>query len=284
MDQRKITLAVIVAALTVAPAGAAPLSAAQPDVEGLRTMVKLRDATALHRAAAAYEAVAPRVLPPELEALIVEHYADEVVRRPLLALIARKLDNYQRYPRYASRRLFDLLYADLKSGKDTLHYSIRIVANDVPNVEADLAALLPSLEAASANEIALFLGTRRHAPSVPALRALHQRIPLDKNSNQALEHATWALLQIGTPDAVQAVLERLTNAGARTIATTHHGTLKAFAHATDGVENGSMEFDQATLSQQGLTGDHGADGPTPVILLIGDGIEIDGAHVIETAA
>lgn len=46
----------------------------------------------------------------------------------------------------------------------------------------------------------------------------------------------------------QAVLERLTRLGARTIATTHHGTLKVFAHETDGVDNGSMEFDQATLS------------------------------------
>ncbi len=46
----------------------------------------------------------------------------------------------------------------------------------------------------------------------------------------------------------QAVLEQLTRAGARTIATTHHGTLKVFAHETDGVENGSMEFDQQTLS------------------------------------
>ena len=237
MDMRKITLA-IVAALTVAPAWAAlspaelavlgerdprfampePSAAAQAlaarigkdaDVEGFRAMVKLRSAPLLHRAAASYEVVAPRVLPAQLEALIVEHYADEVVRRPLLALLARKLDNYERYPRYTSRRLFDLLHAELKTGKDTLHYAIRIVANDVPGIEAELAALLPSLEAASANEIALFLGTRRHAPSVPALRALHQRIPLEKNSNQALEHATWALLQIGTPDAVQAVLERL---------------------------------------------------------------------------
>lgn len=45
----------------------------------------------------------------------------------------------------------------------------------------------------------------------------------------------------------QAVLERLTERGARTIATTHHGTLKAYAHETDGVVNGSMEFDQETL-------------------------------------
>ena len=46
----------------------------------------------------------------------------------------------------------------------------------------------------------------------------------------------------------QAVLEHLTHSGARTIATTHHGTLKVFAHETEGVENGSMQFDQATLS------------------------------------
>ncbi len=45
----------------------------------------------------------------------------------------------------------------------------------------------------------------------------------------------------------QAVLERLTEKGARTIATTHHGTLKAYAHEAERVENGSMEFDQETL-------------------------------------
>ncbi len=45
----------------------------------------------------------------------------------------------------------------------------------------------------------------------------------------------------------QAVLERLTERGARTIATTHHGTLKAYAHEAEHVANGSMEFDQATL-------------------------------------
>ncbi|MEP0548348.1 MAG: endonuclease MutS2 [Rhodothermales bacterium] len=57
----------------------------------------------------------------------------------------------------------------------------------------------------------------------------------------------------------QSVLETLTARGARTVATTHHGTLKAFAHNTDGVENGSMQFDQATLSptyrfQEGIPG------------------------------
>ena len=44
-----------------------------------------------------------------------------------------------------------------------------------------------------------------------------------------------------------ALLEVLTERKTRTIATTHHGALKAFAHNTEGIENGSMAFDAATL-------------------------------------
>lgn len=44
-----------------------------------------------------------------------------------------------------------------------------------------------------------------------------------------------------------AILEELTKRGTRTMVTTHHGALKAFAHETPGVENGSMEFDAETL-------------------------------------
>jgi len=46
----------------------------------------------------------------------------------------------------------------------------------------------------------------------------------------------------------ESVLISLTVRGAVTIATTHHGSLKAFAHGTDGVVNGSMEFDRESLS------------------------------------
>lgn len=45
-----------------------------------------------------------------------------------------------------------------------------------------------------------------------------------------------------------ALLESLTKRGAYTIATTHHSALKVFAHDTEGVENGAMEFDQARLT------------------------------------
>ncbi|MBR5134584.1 MAG: endonuclease MutS2, partial [Clostridia bacterium] len=45
-----------------------------------------------------------------------------------------------------------------------------------------------------------------------------------------------------------AVLEQLRAQGARIAATTHYAELKAYAIHTDGVENGSCEFDVATLS------------------------------------
>jgi DNA mismatch repair protein MutS2 len=45
-----------------------------------------------------------------------------------------------------------------------------------------------------------------------------------------------------------ALLEELTRRGAVTIATTHQGALKVFAHETAGVANGAMEFDLKTLT------------------------------------
>ena len=45
-----------------------------------------------------------------------------------------------------------------------------------------------------------------------------------------------------------AILDRLGQSGARTIVTTHYGTLKSFAHTQEGMENASMEFDWQTLS------------------------------------
>ena len=46
----------------------------------------------------------------------------------------------------------------------------------------------------------------------------------------------------------QAFVENVIAAGARAIVTTHHGSLKVFAHEHPNVVNGSMEFDQDTLS------------------------------------
>ncbi len=46
----------------------------------------------------------------------------------------------------------------------------------------------------------------------------------------------------------KAILSHLLRTGCLTIATTHHGELKAFAHVTAGVANASVEFDPDTLS------------------------------------
>jgi DNA mismatch repair protein MutS2 len=45
----------------------------------------------------------------------------------------------------------------------------------------------------------------------------------------------------------RALLRHLIDSGALTIATTHHGELKLFAHSTPGVRNAAVEFDPVTL-------------------------------------
>ena len=196
-------------------AGAAPLTeddaariGREASVQGLRALIAQRNQGLLFRAMQSWNFGAARELPEPLEALIVEHYADTLVQRPLLGLIAKSLDQHERYPKYRGRKLFELLYADLKSSKDNLHYAIRIIATDLP-VEPELVALLPQLDPASANELVMFLGARRYAPALPALQALQGRIPHERNTNQMLERVDWAYLQIATPEAVQAFLARM---------------------------------------------------------------------------
>jgi hypothetical protein len=184
----------------------------EASVPGLRALVAQRDQGLLFRATQSWNFGASRVLSEPLEALIVEHYADPVAQRPLVTLIAKSLENYERFPKYRSRRLFDLLYADLKAGKDTHHYALRIIATDQA-VDNDLVALLPVLDPAAANEIVMFLGKRRYAPALPALQALQERIPLERDVNGMLGRVNWAYLQIATPAATQALYARLATLG-----------------------------------------------------------------------
>lgn len=46
----------------------------------------------------------------------------------------------------------------------------------------------------------------------------------------------------------QSFIEEVVAKGSRVITTTHHGSLKVFAHTTPGIVNGAMEFDQETLT------------------------------------
>src|SRR5260221_415773 len=211
----RVWLAGAIAVCLSAAAWAAPLTeddavriGREASVEGLRALIVQHNPVLIYRATASWNFGASRTLPEPLEALVVEHYADRAIQRSLLSLLARQIDKYQRYPKYSSRKLFDLLSADLKSGKDSHHYAIVIIATDLP-VEPELAALLPGLDPAAANELVMFLGDRKFAPALPALQALQAKVPHERNTNQMLERVDWAYLQIGTPGAMQALIARL---------------------------------------------------------------------------
>ena len=180
----------------------------EANVQGMRALIAQRDQGLLFRAVNAWSI--GEELPPQLEALAVEYYADPVAQRPLIGRLGQQIDvkTHARHPRYRSRKLFDLMYADLKAGREPHHYAIRIVCTDLA-VEAELMALLPVLPVDAADEIVNFLGSRRYAAAVPALQALHARVPHERNVNQMIEHVDWAWLQIGTPEAIRALLARL---------------------------------------------------------------------------
>jgi tetratricopeptide (TPR) repeat protein len=184
----------------------------EANVEGLRALIEQHNPVLVYRATSAWNFGTWRELAAPLETLVTEHYADREIQRSLLSLLARQIDTFERYPKYRTRKLFDLLHADLKAGRDTLHYAIVIIATDLA-VEADLAALLPQLDPAAANEIVMFLGHRRYAAALPQLQALQARVALDKNVNGMLERIDWAYLQIGTPEAMQALYARLRSLG-----------------------------------------------------------------------
>lgn len=180
----------------------------ETDIQAARALIAQRDQGKLFSALRSWNFGGARELPPAVEALIAEHFADPVAQRPLLSLIARDLDRFERYPKYRSRRLFDLLHAELRAGKDTHHYAIKVIATALP-VEAELTALLAQLDPAAANEIVMFVGQRKYAPAVPALQALQARVPHERNTNGMIERVAWAYLQIGTPQATSALLARL---------------------------------------------------------------------------
>ncbi len=181
----------------------------EKDIRGLRTLIAERAQGLLHRAMNSWPKLREtREYPPALEALAIEFYADPVAQRPLIGQLGNNIAGAERYPRYRSRKLFELMYADLKAGRETHHYAIRIISTDL-SLEAELMPLLPGLSPEAANEIVMYLGARKYAPAVPALVALQARVPHERNVNGVLDRVDWAFLQIGTPEAIQALLARV---------------------------------------------------------------------------
>src|SRR3954469_17884178 len=99
------------------------------NMDGLREIVRLGDVELLRHASSAYKVAASRQIPEAIEALIVEHYGDAKLQPALLGFLARELEKRERYPKYRSRRLFELLHADVAKG--SFSHSIRIIATDL---------------------------------------------------------------------------------------------------------------------------------------------------------
>jgi hypothetical protein len=142
----------------------------------------------------------PNPLPADVEALIVKHYHDPQVGYSLRGLI------FQNGTKYQTRALFDLMYADWRSGKEK---SDSIFQTDLAGIEAPLLEILrpvnPS-ELSFASSLVGFLAERKYRPAVPVL------IPKGRDAKPGSDLATVvynALLRIATREASDAVLRRL---------------------------------------------------------------------------
>lgn len=183
-------------------------------IEGLETIAQSRNVDLV----AAYErgfretafkappenAQQPRRVPPGIEAIIVKYYGDAQLG-PLL----RKLISASR-AQYGTRELFDLMYAEWRSGKPRPStYPIRdaILRTDLAGIEAPLLELLQAMERPDGEDgraIVRFLAQRRFSPAVPVMIAIQ-----DKAAPNAAVSVSQALLDMRTPEATAAVLKRL---------------------------------------------------------------------------
>ncbi|MFC1502367.1 endonuclease MutS2 [bacterium] len=92
---------------------------------------------------------------------------------------------------------------------------------------------------------------------IQSVRSILERA--DKNSLVLIDEIGSATDPSEGAALAETILKHLTQKGCMTLATTHMGTLKVFAHEEAGVENGSMVFDQETLQptyrfQMGIPG------------------------------
>ena len=180
----------------------------EQSLEGLETIVAARNVDLF----AAYErgwrevsaGKRPQPLPPAIEALIIRNYQDPVMGPALRTLCSANWTPYQ------TRELFDLMFAEWRSGKVRRStYDIRdaVLKTSLAGIEAPLLEWLqardpPTME--DFKQIIGFLGRRHYEPAIPLLVSLQS-----KPDRSVAYAASIALLDIGTPVAVDAVLEQL---------------------------------------------------------------------------
>ncbi len=143
-------------------------------------------------------------LPEPIEKIIVEHYRDPGMGRAMMQLFNASGASYR------SRALFDLMYADWRSGRiphGSLLMRDAILSTDLPGIEPQVLEALAGLDAGDGGDgggIASFLAERRYAPAIPVLVERLRQAKPGRGTN-----ITVVLLEFATPAAVGAVLERL---------------------------------------------------------------------------
>ena len=180
----------------------------EQSVEGLETIVAARNVDLFE----AYErgwrnatAGQPsRPLPPAIEALIIRHYGDPVMGPALLTLCTSNWTPYQ------TRELFDLMFAEWRSGnvrRSTYPIRDAVLRTSLTGIEAPLLEWLKARDPPEMEDlkpIVGFLGRRRYAPAIPVIDK-YQRDP----DRWLARTASVALVDIATPEAIDAVLARL---------------------------------------------------------------------------
>jgi len=144
-------------------------------------------------------------LPADIEALIVKHYSDPKVGGALRTLLTHNGTKYQ------TRRLFDLMYAEWRTGKvraSTYPIIDSILSTDLVGIEAPLLEQLQTLRqpaSSDAQRLVAFLGVRKYRPAIPVLAA-RVRGAAPGNPPTSVLHA---LLTIEAGEAVSVTFQRL---------------------------------------------------------------------------
>ena len=143
-------------------------------------------------------------LPPAFEAVIIRNYQDPVMGPALRTLCSANWTQYQ------TRELFDLMFAEWRSGKvRPSTYPIRdaVLRTQLQGIEAPLLDWIqapdkPQME--DLKQVIGFLGRRKYVPAIPVFAAYL------RNPDRWTERTTEAaLIDIGTPASIEPVLARM---------------------------------------------------------------------------
>jgi hypothetical protein len=153
------------------------------DAGGLAKIVKLKDPALVLAFETGMGQALLKVLPPDVEALVIANFDDPIVGPALRGF----------RPRYQTRRLFDLHYARIKAANKNDDPSFAQILNtDITGIEEALLQVAQQfpLHAGETNRVVMFLGRRKYPGAVPLLiaalpqsyRAIRFRNPIAPNT------------------------------------------------------------------------------------------------------